>query len=563
MQNLELWLLRINGQIIGPLRTGEVVDRILEKQITGIDEASLPCSSWRYVRDIELFMGALERSRKGNKKDGEQSSSQSSTALNATSTDFLTANSDKTEELSAILADDRTDPVRVRKASIERALGNSKTNSGAEANSRSTPVVIYSLVTAFVLATGLAYIFKDQIPILSHLSNMSLDHYVEAKMSWKSGDFKSSLGHIRALKQQSKEISEFKLPHAALIMLVEKRPKKARKLLENETSSAAAWKNLMGLTHFYEGQTDEAEKYFLSSLQADANYIPALLNLGLIYRSKRRWSESKAFFESAYSKGQDPDQAAFLVAEVWARELLAEGQTRSLRNVLMFLNNHLLIASSYQIELHFLRLWLEVLLGEASSENLEELLHTDPYLTQLRRANPYVMSLNKSRYKVICNDLNRYTRKSAKWSAVFNLCLIHSGNPQQALGRLRADMAKFGAKPNLLALESLALEFLGKDSEAGIALGKAIASNSLRTEMLPVFMQAHFCEKKGDFKCSGKFWRVIMDGSPGSATAYTGLARAYLELGDRNRSLGYYNKASALGGNLRPLLELKGSIQQN
>ncbi len=565
-QQSDIWMLRISGEVIGPLSTGDLQDKIMALQVTGIDEVARPCASWYYLRDLDQFLPVLEKASMSRSATVSDSMSQTKTSQN-TMTHTAQNTDSKTLDLVDVVRMESTQPIEDNDVVIgnrqnieeeqkqKEVLNLDKLKESAGKKKKKETKLFRNLFVLVLFICIAGYYYKTNI--MGAKKPAYANPFSEAQKNWKIGNFRQALVNMKAALSNKKSLKNLSMPYVALLIHQEGDSKKAAKLLEGMSNkNTAEWKNLSGMVKFQSQNLAGAEKDFLNSISADQFYTPAVINLGLIYRKRKNWSVSKAYFESAYSKGGETGLLAFLVAESWAKGALAKGDLKELSSVQIFLESQVSLSSSYAFELNTLLLWVKKLQGINTKENLDSILKVDPYLTDLRRENPFHVKVEFSDFKYICNDLSPSKNASTNWASVVALCRFMADEEKIAFTSIDEALKLNTGDANLLSLKSFGLDLKDNVQDASIALSEAIASNANQSKMLPLYMQAHFCQRRGDYKCSSRFWQQILAEDVQSASAYAALSRAYFEVGSKEKAISLKIKAGSLNPDLKSFIEL-------
>lgn len=558
--DVRVWLLRVGGQICGPFDDSEVNSLILSQQISEVDEITLPCRPWSYIRDQALFQDAFEKLQ--SKSFVKPSNTVS---LTATSDVTIPSSFDRTEEVNAtsdltgtqkLIDLGRSDPLspRLQKTLDIDALKQEgrvyiKSDSKLKRNK------IFLLVAVVFIFVSLFYFFFQDYKVRGRGEDFSL--------YWAAGNYKEALKSLRArgaLEQDKPQIKEA----ALLILNSEGTFTTAERVMAlSSQKESPEWKNLQGILYLHAGQMNEAEGRFVTSLKENPNYSPAFINLGLVKRAESKWSEARYYFEAAFSNSQDSgsNEAGFYLAESWAKKLLQEEGMQSLEDVKTFIKNQVIAAHLFNHELLFFMAWLESLDYRTKREKIEKILNPlltqDPTVLFERARSPYVYRIPKGSLSYICNDLERVLKGAPLKSSYLALCHFMDGD----LERAERDFAYPGLKGVGLALKGFILKFQNKEMESEEALVEAMTSTS-NENWLRYYLQARFCEEKGDLKCAANYWQEILRYDPGSYVAQTGLARSYFKFGDLENAQKFFTRAWKITKSYGPLIELKYRLEK-
>gem|GEM_PF-3537800 len=563
----KIWMVRIGDHVRGPYETETIKSLILSHKISEIDEIALPCKSWTYVRDRKDFAVTLA-SLKSSSFTKPNKDSLTSSYTGTEDMGEFTPSSDRTDELtSANAMDTRTTPLSdFQNLELEnRPLDVDKLKSSAYMPNISDPKrsgskILITTVLIFAILGG-GYFYMTKKLNYDPIAMLTMDYTEKFTMSWESGDYAEALKNLKAQKSL---IKKHRLKYVALLILKGNDFDSLSVALKQvEDKSSADWKNLKGLIEFNRGQFDSAESLFLSALEQNAAYVPALVNLGLLKRNSQDWEGARFYFESAYSSSSDltgQEEIAFYLVESWLNQIMKKDGLTQIEEVRAFLKNRLIGKSTFSHELQMIDIWINTLKGswdESEDTILKKFVDLDPFITLERKRSPYFHRLKEGGFSYICEDFSKNLSSEKFKTSAVGLCLTLNKEYNKSIRKLSLASNEFEQ-----ALLSFVYRLTGDNLKADESLVLAL-EQSENQSIVKFFLQARFCFDKGDMKCSAEYWKKALDFDQEAFTAHTGLARAYYEVEDMLRARTFMDRAEIFTSSYGPLIELQLLMKEN
>lgn len=557
----KIWMVRIGDHVRGPFETEAVKSLILSHKISEIDEIALPCKSWTYLRDRADFADTLKSLRSSSFTKSNVDSLTSSYTGTENLVD-LTSSGERTEELtSANAMDTRTTPLsdfenlELARPTLDVDKMKSAAQSDPVPNSKKSKSRLAAMVLFVGAVFGGGYYFMTSKLNYNPIALLNQDYTLKFNMSWDSGNYKEALKHLKAQKSL---INKNRLKYAVLLLLKDNDFDSAGAALEQVADkNSAEWKNVKGLFDFKSGRFDSAESLFLSALEQNAAYVPALVNLGLLKRSGQDWENARFYFESAYSSSSEltgQEEIAFYLVESWLKQIMKKDGLTQIEEVRAFLKNRLIGKSTFSHELQLIDIYINVLKGswdENESDVLERLVALDPFIIFERKRNPYFHRIKEGELSYICDKL-------AEGLVTEKLKVTTLGLCQSVDKMYNKALRSVGKAPNEyeMSLLSFVYRALDDDLKADEMLVSAMEETK-NESIIKFFLQARFCFDRGDLKCSAEYWKKALDMDQEAYTAHTGLARAYYEAKDMLRARTFLDRAEVFTVSYGPLIELQ------
>lgn len=558
----KVWMLRVDKHLHGPFSTDEMSQLILNSEVSEVDEVAPAMSRWFYLRDRNEFLVALEQQKLNNRGDFNRSTS------TLTGTESLSDSGfDKTQELTSVGEMTKTSPMvdfgvagadaptlkppSLDRASFSQAPVAAHAVGAAASKTKSKQKLWLALLLLFALAVGYIFLNKNKA---KNLGKIFVDEAKQDfKLNWSSGDLVKSYINLKAnadLKQG------YSLAYGALALFMDQNKALAGKVLDSYPNKAeSAWKNLKGLSLLSDGDIDKAESYLLSSVEANPKNLHPLVNLGLLKRQQKNWSDARRYFESVYSRKPSGqlDEVGFYLAEAWANEVVAVKDFSGLSKVQKFINLEVLAQSTYAYELFVLSNWMKTYSSSVNLEVFNKVQNFDPEMVFSRKRYAEIYNLLPQEYSYIC--------KGGALSAEFvpSICTLIMWN-----------VFKFGEndlaslKSNQEASFALKSFLFDKAKDSGLSaeyLSKAM-QDSRDKSAVKHYVQSRFCHQNGNYKCAAEHWLKALAIEPDAFTAHTGLAEAYFETGDIKRAKVFYERAKGFSESYFPLRKLEIKLEK-
>ena len=556
----KIWMLRIGDHVRGPFETEAVKSLILAHKITEIDEISLPCKSWSYVRDRFEFSETLKNLRSSSFTKSNNDSLTTSYTGTENLNEF-TSSSDRTEELTTSGMDTQTTPLsdfdnlELNKPvfdvdKIKQSAESSKSHIVKKSSSR-----LFLMIIFLGSILGVGFLYSTSQISYNPMALLSQDYTEKFNMSWDSGDYSDALKHLKAHKSL---MAKNRLKYSALLLIKGNDFDSAATALEQvENKSSAEWKNVKGLIEFKNGRFDSAESLFLNSLEQNAAYVPALVNLGLLKRNNEDWEGARFYFESAYSSSSEltgQEEISFYLVESWLQQIMKKDGLTQIEEVRAFLKNRLIGKSTFSHELQMIDIWINTLKGswdESESLVLKRFVDLDPFIIFERKRNPFFHRLKEGELSYFCDGLSADLASESFKKTSLGLCYVLNKQYNKAIRMIGA-----ASNEHELSLLSFVYRAMGEDLKADENLVMALEQTA-NESIMKHFLQARFCFNSGDMKCSAEYWKKALDFDQEAFTAHTGLARAYYEVKDMLRARTFLDRAKVFTSSYGPLLELQ------
>lgn len=561
------WVVRSSSQILGPYTTQEVFELIKKKNIIPIDEIIPENGNWAYVRDIEIFQGALtlQAQTAGIEVTKTQNVTQTFSD-NLTSTDLL----DDTEELSHIDEVDRTNPnpkiQPIKSSQLPKPTIDSFVVGKSKVKEKSFPIFKF-LFLICLTAGGLGYYFKDWIKNQTILYN-SVQAIKEAQLRLTMGDYPQAYAKFQQINQIDgikTDMKGFYVQLAALVLNQERQTVYARDLLEKcdeVIKNTPEWLTTMGLTYLIDQNYQEGQKYLSQSISLNPDFLPAWVNLGHLYLNQNKYQEAWDFFYSAYLRGYTEGHVVAFMSIALIEQWRVNGDIHLLEKAHELISNFLSTSADRRYLNQILKIWLEVKIKSTTRSILNadilSFIESDPYVTSKFKLNVYEYTYENKSFENYCSDIHNRLVANELHSLLFkSICYYQLGFAGRVTEASIERAEELYPKNTLMfAVKSVILDNVDESYQKSLLIGRSLSSDTKSEYILPLILQARFCEQKKDLNCAAKYWNMVHERNKLEIGGYVGLARFYNSKRDVPLASGFVSTGLMLSPSYKPLIEL-------
>ncbi len=561
------WIVKSSSQILGPYSTKQVYNLIEKKSIIPIDEIIPENGYWAYVRDVSVFQNALDK--QAQIAGVEVTKTQN---LTSTFTDDMTSTAllDDTEELSRIEAVDHTQPnpkieplqsSSLPKPSIEDFL-----DGKPKAKKKKFPVFKLMFLTSIIV--GIAGYYNQASIQRFKGSFYSANTIKMVQQNIVEGDYKTAYLMFQDLNQADgikANMPGFYVQFAALVLNQERQTVYARDLLEKSKASikqTPEWLTAMGLSYLIDQNYSESFKFLNKSLSVNPEFLPAWVNLGHLYLNQNKFQEAWDFFYSAYLRGHSEGHIPVFMSLALIEQWKVNGDKRLLQKAKELISNFLSTSADQRYLNQILRIWLKIKTTGSNSEALNDdilsFIQSDPYISNLFKRNIYEYAFDSKRFENFCSEINKFLPSNQLNALLFkSLCYHQLGFMGQVTeAPIQAAERSFSKETLVFAIKSVILDNADEAYQKSLLIGRALSSDSASAYVLPLILQARFCEQKNDLNCSAKYWNLVFERNKLEIGAYVGLARYSGSKGEKQAVRNWISNGLLLAPSYMPLIKL-------
>lgn len=562
------WIVKSSSQILGPYSTKDVFELIKKKNIIPIDEIIPENGHWAYVRDVAAFQMALNEQAQSAGVEVTKTQNLTSTFTDdMTSTNLL----DDTEEISKHESIEYTQPSPkiqpLRSSSLPKPsmdefinLKPKKTNKGVQ---------VFTLLSIIIIVgIGFAiYTNPDLIKSLTAQFN-SAQTIKTVQKNIAEGDYKLAYIKFQDLNQidgVKSNMPGFYVQFAALVLNQERQTVYARDLLEKSkpiVRQTPEWLTAMGLSYLIDQNYPESLRYLKQSLSVNPGFLPAWVNLGHLYLNQNKYQEAWDFFYSAYLRGHTEGHIPVFMSLALIEQWKVNGDTNLLIKAKELVDNYLSTSADQRFLNQILRVWLKIKTQGPQAPSLDKdilnFIESDPYVAPEFKNSVYEFSFESKRFENFCSDINKAITRNTLNSLLFkSLCYHNLGFIGQVTESTLQQAERLYPKDALVfAVKSVILDNADETYQKSLLIGRALSSDSQSEYILPLILQARFCEQKNDLNCSAKYWTLVNERNKLEIGAYVGLAKYNASKSKKQASKRWVSTGLMLSPSYKPLIKL-------
>jgi tetratricopeptide (TPR) repeat protein len=575
-----VWLIKSSGHILGPFEYEKVIELLRSKEIVVLDEVSMPCQRWNYIRDQIEFQDIVEEIRQGRLRDEGLEGTQTVSAGTFTSTPSLgitesidIINDDLTEEINVgeIVYDDVKEYVpRVKKKQsnpIESYAFHGDKNLKSQA-SRSAKL-LWAITAAILIITGGLVIYKSVFNKPVENKELAIKKLNSGIMKTELGDYNEALADFKESHSLDKRNTDVFLYLGTLLIQLEEQTLQGKRLLEDELNRKTPFKKQaltgVGLATLIEGDLDGATNKFEQALDIDPIYLPARINIGAAALEAKLYQEANNHLHVAVKEGAVDGAAVLMLTESFIRLWEEKGDLTFLSEASSLLEQYLAKNKDYYQETLILSAYVDMVNGKRSRaiDKIYASIDIDPELTSDHKHNIYIYR-RRAGWQLLepwCDRLVEAVEPQPQVKAFHALCLVKSGQKVRASQRIDDAISQSPKDPLLQATYGYILKQIGLEDQAAMAYGRSVEFDLRRRFKLPLIMQARFCEEKGDTECALLYWQQLLQKDAKSLPALAGVGFAHLRNNSYADARKFMRRGMRISSNYKPLLKLKSELE--
>jgi tetratricopeptide (TPR) repeat protein len=218
----------------------------------------------------------------------------------------------------------------------------------------------------------------------------------------------------------------------------------------------------------------------------------------------------------------------------------------------------------YQQELLLAQTYLDFLKGDATGLDgkFRRILDVDPQQTDDFRHSP-ILARNLAdwtQWGIWCRQLSEAGGDMPSAYALDAVCQLKQGQPLAARASIEKAVNQAPRDPLLQAVYAFILRSAGFGGEASVALGRAIELDRRGDYLLPVLLQARFCQEREDLDCASTYWLKVMEKSPRSPAAKVGMAQVYEARQAKGEAQRLLQEVASVTPDYKPYLRMKRQL---
>ncbi|MGE3975589.1 MAG: tetratricopeptide repeat protein [Bdellovibrionales bacterium] len=415
------WLLRISTQLVGPLSTQEVEDKIHSKELGIFDSVQKPFGRWIYVREEPTFKNAVEEARRriGGKDDTHTLAMESTAVIYD---DEVTESSMGQARSVTNLPDIEDLPLEAKKyvtsAKIRQGLWKS----------------FLTIILMIGVAAGVfAFLSLSKKPnfraqnsselLEKGLSQKNAAQFLEAKKTFQQILESNPQDAVAAVQLVS-------------LYLVDQQTVEAERLL-NEFQQIPtthpeyiSFQVLRGMRAIASGNAQLAEEEFKKALMKDQSSYLVHMNLAILYSIKGEHEKSYRQLHAHLQENQFDALATLIFSESAGRLSQKEKNKELVRAALTQIQKVLPTERQQRQSLILMKVWLESLAGDKAlaEKSLDSFFENDFSTSDKLLPTFFLIDQNFkwSHFSTFCQEVSSQLGEKSRVAALQGVCRIKS-----------------------------------------------------------------------------------------------------------------------------------------
>lgn len=571
----KVWLIKSGGRIIGPNELATVKSLLMAKEVSLLDEVCEPQSRWQPIRDHQSFVHILDEWNAMQNNSGDITTNLSTVTgsvtedINAVADEITAEVGEFQSQLKEIVYED----VRDTNNNRARSLGSSRYQVAGAADplrikAEAEKSAKWMWAFAFVVVGFVVGSLSLKRLWQSSGENKTVDYAAQGVALYKDGEFSAALELLKKASVETPKRKDVWFPLAHLLIQIDSQTLEGRKFLqlatEANTETSAAISNLVGLSYLIDGDYQKAKDAFSKALASDQLYLAAQANMGAVALALKKYDEAEQQFSLSYQKGfRDPNLVIQMV-NILISKWRAGGHPTALRDASQLLQIALAQPANHEQELMLTQVYLEWLV--ANNANLEiklrRVVDLDPQQTDDFKQNLF-LSKSLASWRQVgpwCQQLTDNAGAIAIADALKALCWFRLGRVMEAMVNIEKAVNKTPRDSLIQALYAAILRANGAGGEASVALGRAIDTDRRGENILPLILQARFCQESDDLECAHTYWMKVVERKNLSPAANVGMAQVYLSRNSSVEAQRWLSEARRYAKDYKPMIKLAKKI---
>lgn len=578
------WLIKSSGRILGPYSSDKIIELLRSREVSVLDEVSSPLRRWQTIQYHEDFKEVVDTLRRANVSDKTEATW---TPTNATSnlTQTLTDLSDGelTEEITASLSGFTNTAKEIvihnvneqqQPPSHASQVGRFSTvpgqNTAIQRQVEKTTRGLW-IVTMVVLLGVAAFIVQRRMSARGGIEGIttlaSLKTAVMADV--QTGQYAEALRDLKAFYRDPAQAGEMAIYYGSLLVQVEGQTVMGRRLLnmviqQHRPEVKQAYTS-MGVADLLDGQLDPAQDNFDKALNIDGSYVPAVVNSSIVALQRGDYGRAKTLAMKALQLVPLQGEALLALAQAQLYLFKSGGNVSELNQVNKMIKDFRAKQWDFAAELGFLSLYFDFLRQDRYlEEKIRGYLDVDPELTADHRHNVFIYK-GHTQWKILgrlCEQMSEKLGDNPRVAAFLASCFSHEGRWDQARRAIDKAVQQAPKDPLIQALFSYILRESSEVNQASVVLGHASEFNRKGEYVLPILLQARFCQSSDDVECARESWQRIYERDLENLPAVAGLAWVHTRKGNHSEAVKMIEKGLKISPDYIPLLQLRQKAER-
>jgi Flp pilus assembly protein TadD len=572
------WLVKANGRVLGPFTKLEIYELLKNEEIVVLNEVISPYRRWQYIRDLDAFSDIVEELRVlefGRNEDHTMTTSQTASVTEKVTENIVDERTDRVHYASPReIVIEQINEVRTQNKKVANHTSQFRANvkddfinKQTEKFSKTTwfaSIAIALFVVGFVSFKKLSTNSSDRILTAADHVKIALQHYY-------AGDYSLALPELhkaKNLKPSDERVKALLVP--LMVMFEPEKRGEALALIEELQKDAKIEPErlaiLRGLIYLKEKKFDLAREKFQQALRDNPFSWQAFANLGVVSFFEGDFLSAKNHFESALGvevENRTSRGEVYLMraaAEIYLWDNLKDD--KYLKDAEAGLNSYIAEHSDYRQEALLLKSFIlfATKQKEATRAMIEQMVGTDPKLTEEHSKDPYVdrSPIHWVQLLPWCEAIQKAWTGDSMVRTMHAICLVHNqGKDIEAQTEIGVAVSQNPKDPIVHAIFAYITAALGETSKAELLATKAIDLNATQLKALPNIVKARICEVLENFDCAVENWQAVRTLDKTSVSALGGLAFSYLKLKKFSLFESAYHEGSKYSQYYKPLLRAR------
>jgi tetratricopeptide (TPR) repeat protein len=347
------------------------------------------------------------------------------------------------------------------------------------------------------------------------------------------GHYQDALKDMKSVFTDPTQAGDLAIYYGSLLIQVEGQTVLGRRLLNQVVATRRpelkqAYTGL-GIADLIDGQLDSAQENFNKALAIDNNHVPALVNMSALHLQKGDYVRAKSFALKALQISPFQGEALLSLAEAQLYLYKVNSNAADLEAVNKRLKEFYQRHYDFSTEVGFYSLYYDFLKNDRGLEDkIQAYLDRDPELTENHRHNVFIYK-GRTQWKVIarfCEQIGDKLGDGARIVTFLASCHAHEGRWDTARRDIERAVHQSPKDPLIQAWYSYVLKQSSDPEQASVILGRANEYNRHGQHVLPLLLQARFCQNNNDVECARENWQRIYEYDLDYLPGISGLAWA-------------------------------------
>lgn len=569
-------LVKSSTAILGPYSEEELVNLLMNKYFSLIDEVKWPNSRWIYIRETPAFAAVVEKLRKDIEVSKEDTVTNSFTATMTISTkegallqDDLTPTphfpSEKSETGNEIR--DITPLKEITMPSSQAlsygSLSDSRLQQKISASAGMLKKVL--LISSFAVLAFIIFRIYNQ----SYQNTKGFERSQQQALRYKNLQlYEKALQSYQQAKVIQEPSADVKFKMALVLLQFDNQTITARRALESAIAedSRSMQEKLeafigIGLSYLWEEDYKLAEENFHKALSYDSQNEAANVNLAYIKWHAGLYSEAYDFLQNQTNSGISLFLKALIVLGAQKNKIsLPAGSEHVWYSIKQYLFN-----SNAQLapELSLLFAYHQYI--SKSKDQMEayqkEMIDQLPNISQLyaKDLRIYWKSVDWNLLDKYCLELFSKSAESPLSKSFRATCLMNTSRDYEAQKLIDEAQAEAPKDPYVLLTKAKYLYQIGRASQALIQ----VREKDLEILKSRTSFEAHLCLEQKDLYCAENNFNEVVQKNADDIFALAGLAEVNVENHQDGQAREYLKRGFRISNNFLPLIEVREKLEGN